>query len=117
MTLDKELGAWYDVPQNTWFPTYRAENRIITREDNILVKYIHKVAGFHKCSKEIKQLPEKCHPINCCFLGEQYWCPCKLCLKENRNKREGPPGYIVRDDLEEKEHSVQKWQAAVGAFE
>ena len=116
MTLDKESGTWHDVPRKTWFPTYRTENRIITREDDKLVEFTHKGAGFYKYSKEIKQLPEKGHPINCCFLGEQYWCPYKLHLKENRNKREGPPGYIVRNNLEEKETPVKNGNPLVGAF-
>ena len=58
MILNEPLGKWYPVRRYAWWPTYKANDSVIYREDDgRLQVFKHQGSGFHIHDGELDELP------------------------------------------------------------
>ena len=76
MDLDTPLGRWFPLRRNTWFPAYRAQNRVIWRRYECSRLFEMKALGapgFYRICGELTELPTESYPIRVQQMGNEVW--------------------------------------------
>ena len=100
--LDKNLGPWHAVPQNTWYTCYKSDSQLILRQNNtnlIPIMTALKVKGYDHATGTTKILPLESHPITYQQIGQGVWThrPTNLALDVENTRH--PPGHLINNTL------------------